>query len=34
VPGAVGLYRLPGTDDYPLSYSLRAQAPAAKSSTI
>jgi SAM-dependent methyltransferase len=34
VPGADGLYRLPGTDDYPLSYSLRAQAPAAKSSTI
>jgi SAM-dependent methyltransferase len=29
VPGTDGLYRLPGTDDYPLSYSLRA-----KSSTI
>ena len=35
VPGADGRYRLPGTDDYPLSYSLRATyAPAAKSSTI
>lgn len=34
VPGADGRYRLPGTDDYPLSYSLRAHAPAAKSSTI
>lgn len=37
VPGEDGRFRLPGTDDYPLSYSLRAHLPhasAAKSSTI